>query len=157
MALQTLTSQYITTLRRKTEFRSSDGHIMAFVPEVPGIEGEGADEDRAAYDFLLRYMNWLLRQLVEGRPVPPMGEHDLNPDSNRQLFMYETGIEVPLLKEQPDLDQMWFWTPKWQQMEREAEEDIAAGRVERFESDEGFDAALRPRPQRWSCNLRVWP
>jgi hypothetical protein len=145
MVLQTLTSHYITTLRRRTTFRSGGDYVVAFVPELPGIEGKGDSEDRATYDFLLRYMNWLLHQLVEGRPVPPMGEHDLNPDGNRQLFMQEIGIEMPLLKEQPDPEQMWFWTPKWQEMEREADQDIAAGRVERFESDEDFDAALRSR------------
>jgi hypothetical protein len=38
--------------------------------------------------------------------------------------------------------QAWFWTPEWQAKEREADEDIAAGRGERFESDEEFLAAL---------------
>lgn len=26
-------------------------------------------------------------------------------------------------------DQLWYWTEEWQQMEREADEDIAAGRI----------------------------
>ena len=26
-------------------------------------------------------------------------------------------------------DQLWFWTPEWQRKEREADEDIAQGRV----------------------------
>ena len=26
-------------------------------------------------------------------------------------------------------DQAWFWSQRWQQMEREADEDIAAGRT----------------------------
>ncbi|MGD1102598.1 MAG: hypothetical protein ABSA59_11075 [Terriglobia bacterium] len=26
-------------------------------------------------------------------------------------------------------DQLWFWTPEWQKREREADEDIAQGRV----------------------------
>lgn len=29
-----------------------------------------------------------------------------------------------------DPDQAWFWTDRWQQLEREAQEDIDAGRVE---------------------------
>ncbi len=33
-------------------------------------------------------------------------------------------------------DQAWFWTEEWQQGEREVEEDIAAGRVKRFDSAE---------------------
>ena len=44
-----------------------------------------------------------------------------------------------------DPTQAWFWTTEWQAGEREADEDIAAGRVERFESDEEFQAALEAR------------
>lgn len=45
-----------------------------------------------------------------------------------------------------DATQAWFWTPEWQQKEREADQDIAAGRIERFDSDEEFLEALRTRP-----------
>ncbi len=41
-----------------------------------------------------------------------------------------------------DPKQAWFWTPEWQEGEREADEDIAAGRVTRYDSDEQFLAAL---------------
>jgi bifunctional DNA-binding transcriptional regulator/antitoxin component of YhaV-PrlF toxin-antitoxin module len=33
-------------------------------------------------------------------------------------------------------DQLWFWTPEWQKKEREADEDIAQGRVKEFDSVE---------------------
>lgn len=33
-------------------------------------------------------------------------------------------------------DQAWFWTEEWQKGEREVDEDIAAGRVKRFDSAE---------------------
>ncbi len=33
-------------------------------------------------------------------------------------------------------DQAWFWTEEWQKGEREVDEDIAAGRVKRFDSVE---------------------
>ena len=39
-------------------------------------------------------------------------------------------------------DQAWFWTPEWQAMEREADEDIAAGRTVSFHSVEEMDAYL---------------
>lgn len=29
-------------------------------------------------------------------------------------------------------DQAWFWSERWQKLEREAEEDIAAGRIYQF-------------------------
>ena len=35
-----------------------------------------------------------------------------------------------------DKDQAYFWTKRWQQGEREAEADIAAGRVRRFDNAE---------------------
>jgi hypothetical protein len=31
-------------------------------------------------------------------------------------------------------DQAWYWTEQWQQWEREADEDIVAGRVKAFNS-----------------------
>ncbi len=39
-------------------------------------------------------------------------------------------------------DQAWFWTPEWQEGEREADADIAAGRTTYFDSTEEFLAAL---------------
>lgn len=77
------------------------------------------------------------------------------PASIRRAARLEEGdpVEVELVAEgillRPrkviDPTQAWFWTPEWQAGEREADEDIAAGRVERFESDEEFLAALRER------------
>jgi len=40
------------------------------------------------------------------------------------------------------LDQAWFWTPEWQRLEREADEDIAAGRCEEFETIDSFIEGL---------------
>ncbi len=39
-------------------------------------------------------------------------------------------------------DQRWFWTVRWQEMEREADEDVAAGRVARFDNADDFLADL---------------
>lgn len=41
-----------------------------------------------------------------------------------------------------DASQSWFWTERWQQMEREADEDIRAGRVRQFDDVEGLLADL---------------
>ena len=35
-----------------------------------------------------------------------------------------------------DQTQSWFWTDRWQKMEREAQADIDAGRVRRYDNDE---------------------
>ncbi len=44
-----------------------------------------------------------------------------------------------------DPEQAWFWMREWQAREREADEDLAAGRVKRYGSDEEFLAALDER------------
>jgi len=61
------------------------------------------------------------------------------------LLEAEITAEGILLRPQKLIDatQAWFWAPEWQQGEREADADIAAGRVERFESGEAFLQALR--------------
>jgi hypothetical protein len=47
-----------------------------------------------------------------------------------------------------DPEQTWFWTREWQAREREADEDLAAGRVATYESDDQFlgelEADLKP-------------
>lgn len=37
-----------------------------------------------------------------------------------------------------DPDQAWFWTPEWQEGEREADAQISSGDLVRFDSDEEF-------------------
>jgi hypothetical protein len=44
-----------------------------------------------------------------------------------------------------DPDQAGFWTREWQDKEQEADDDLAAGRVTRYESNEDFLAALDER------------
>lgn len=41
-----------------------------------------------------------------------------------------------------DASQRWFWTERWQRMEQEADEDIAAGRYKVFDDVESFLADL---------------
>lgn len=38
--------------------------------------------------------------------------------------------------------QAWFWTPEWQQREREVDEHVAAGRTSTFDGEDGFTAHL---------------
>jgi AbrB family looped-hinge helix DNA binding protein len=40
-------------------------------------------------------------------------------------------------------DQSWFWSERWQRMEREAQADIDAGRVEKYATTEEAIAALK--------------
>lgn len=40
-------------------------------------------------------------------------------------------------------DQAWFWTQEWQQMEKEADEDIKKGKIKTFKSIEDLIADLK--------------
>jgi hypothetical protein len=45
-----------------------------------------------------------------------------------------------------DESQSWFWTPEWQEKERAADADFAAGRFRTHESTEAFLEALDDEP-----------
>jgi hypothetical protein len=51
------------------------------------------------------------------------------------VFEFRPVLPVPA-------DQRWFWTERWQAMEREADADIAAGRVAGFNDVDEFLADL---------------
>jgi bifunctional DNA-binding transcriptional regulator/antitoxin component of YhaV-PrlF toxin-antitoxin module len=72
--------------------------------------------------------------------VQSRGTIALPADLRRRLHLDEPGAQVQIIERddgsvelQPVLpvaaDQAWFWTERWQAMEREADEDIAAGRI----------------------------
>lgn len=72
------------------------------------------------------------RQLREG-----LGEHALFDAVRRADGVIELRPKATI-----DASQAWFWTERWQQMEREADEDIAAGRYKTFDDVESFIADL---------------
>jgi AbrB family looped-hinge helix DNA binding protein len=63
------------------------------------------------------------------------------------LLDAEITAEGILLRPQKVIDatQAWFWTTEWQEGEREADADRAAGRLEAFGSSEEFLEALGNR------------
>jgi hypothetical protein len=50
-------------------------------------------------------------------------------------------VELPPLASVP-ADQRWFWNESWQRMEREADADVAAGRVHAYEDGDALLLAL---------------
>jgi len=66
------------------------------------------------------------------------------------LFEYEEREGEILLKPRKLIDpsQDWFWTPEWQEHERQADEDIEAGRVKRSASAEELIEELRAYRER---------
>jgi AbrB family looped-hinge helix DNA binding protein len=67
------------------------------------------------------------RRVVEERGLKPGSEVVLG-DIGGDLVLHATS-------EERDPNQAWFWTPEWQEMIREAEEDVKAGRVSKWYSD----------------------
>jgi AbrB family looped-hinge helix DNA binding protein len=66
----------------------------------------------------------------------------LNEGDDLELRVLDGRIELVPLALIPR-DQLWFWTPEWQAMEREADEDKAAGRVKSFKSAKKLIASLK--------------
>jgi hypothetical protein len=83
-------------------------------------------------------------QLTLGRLTPPRNASrpfdTMDDPAERDYQQGRTGRGL-----KRGASQAWFWTPEWQAKEREADEDLAAGRFTRHESDEEFLAALRAR------------
>ena len=83
--------------------------------------------------------------------IRPKGQLTL-PDSIRRQVHLEEGdyLEVAVEggaivmrpKKLIDADQAWFWTDAWQRGEREASDDIAAGRVRRSKGGDEFIESL---------------
>lgn len=69
------------------------------------------------------------------------------PKRYRDADLYEVrpreggGVEL-IPKRAIDASQAWFWSDRWQAMEREADADIRAGRVKQFDSADEFLAEL---------------
>lgn len=83
--------------------------------------------------------------------IRPKGQITLPDSIRRQVHLeegdylevaVEEGAIVMRPKKLIDADQAWFWTDAWQRGEREASDDIAAGRVRRSEGREEFIESL---------------
>jgi bifunctional DNA-binding transcriptional regulator/antitoxin component of YhaV-PrlF toxin-antitoxin module len=85
--------------------------------------------------------------------VTKRGGINLPPELRRRHHLDEPGAQVKVSEREDGVlelrplsaipvEQRWFWTERWQEMERGADDDIAAGRVARFESAEDFLADL---------------
>jgi bifunctional DNA-binding transcriptional regulator/antitoxin component of YhaV-PrlF toxin-antitoxin module len=81
---------------------------------------------------------------IQGRgvltlPVEFRRRHRLDqPGAQVSLVETEDGrIELIPLAAIP-ADQQWFWTERWQRMEREVDDAVAAGEIEVFDDAESF-------------------
>jgi bifunctional DNA-binding transcriptional regulator/antitoxin component of YhaV-PrlF toxin-antitoxin module len=69
--------------------------------------------------------------------LPQVIRAELNIEIGDILEARVTGGKLVLsVKKLVDKDQAWFWTRRWQEGERQAEADIKAGRVRRYNNAE---------------------
>ena len=83
--------------------------------------------------------------------IRPKGQLTLPESIRRQVHLeegdylevaVEGGAIVMRPKKLIDADQAWFWTGAWQRGEREASDDISAGRVRRSKGADEFIESL---------------
>jgi bifunctional DNA-binding transcriptional regulator/antitoxin component of YhaV-PrlF toxin-antitoxin module len=85
--------------------------------------------------------------------VQARGTIALPPDLRRRMHLDQPDAQVRLIEREDGrvelvpviavpADQAWFWTDRWQAMEREADADIAAGHVTRVDGIEALVALL---------------
>ena len=63
------------------------------------------------------------------------------------LIFYTNESGQLVLQPAPNIDpeQAWFWTERWQKMEREADEDFSAGRYKEYDNIEDLIAEIEKR------------
>ncbi|MEX1163204.1 MAG: AbrB/MazE/SpoVT family DNA-binding domain-containing protein [Nitriliruptor sp.] len=76
-------------------------------------------------------------------PADLRKRHHLDePGAQMRVVEREDGV-IELHPQLPvSADQVWFWSARWQRMEREADDDIAHGRVGEFDDVDDFLADL---------------
>jgi AbrB family looped-hinge helix DNA binding protein len=83
--------------------------------------------------------------------IRPKGQLTLPDSIRRQVHLeegdylevaVEEGAIVMRPKKLIDADQAWFWTDEWQRGEREASDDVGAGRVRRSKDGDEFIESL---------------
>jgi antitoxin PrlF len=76
--------------------------------------------------------------IVRGGALPDEVRAALHVGEDDEVAFVDTGRGIVVVP----ADQAWYWTPEWQEGEREADADLAAGRTRVFQSDEEFLASL---------------
>ncbi len=76
-------------------------------------------------------------------PRDVRARHGLDtPGSQVELVEREDGVIELHAHVAVPAEQAWFWSERWQRMEREVDQHVARGEVERFDSSEEFLSSL---------------
>ena len=83
--------------------------------------------------------------------LPQSVRQALNIEEGDFLDVRVEGGEIVLrVKKLVDKEQAWFWSKRWQEGEREAEEDIRSGRIHKFNNAKEAVAFLHKRARKHS-------
>ncbi|MDO8637248.1 MAG: AbrB/MazE/SpoVT family DNA-binding domain-containing protein [Dehalococcoidia bacterium] len=83
--------------------------------------------------------------------LPQSVRQALNIQEGDFLDVRVEGGEIVLrVKKLVDKEQAWFWSKRWQEGEREAEEDIRSGRIHKFNNAKEAVAFLHKRARKSS-------
>jgi len=74
--------------------------------------------------------------------IPKQLRRGLDEETLLEAVRREDGVIELRPQTTVDASQSWFWTERWQKMEREADEDVAAQRYKVFDDVESFLADL---------------
>ncbi|MDI6793196.1 MAG: hypothetical protein QME81_10075 [bacterium] len=70
---------------------------------------------------------------------------DLPDEKTKEVLEFICFIKHKEVLSKIDPTQAYFWTPKWQEMEEDADEDIKVGRLHHYNSVEEFKAKMESR------------
>lgn len=139
MNLQYKTRDYIRKAIRQAEFTElSSGVWHASLPAF-ALEVTGDNRGAAEQNLLMSLTAYVMAAPLSDLPLPVIDDIDLSPHEPK---FDATSTHSREIESSPDPEQAWFWTAEWQSGEREASEDIAAGRVESFDSAQDFLASF---------------
>jgi antitoxin MazE len=97
-------------------------------------------------------MEWVQVRKKFQITLPKSVRGDLHLDEGDLLAIQVRDDELVLRPQKLiDRDQAWYWTAEWQAAEREADEDIKAGRVHRFANVEEAIAFLNERAEQYDA------
>jgi bifunctional DNA-binding transcriptional regulator/antitoxin component of YhaV-PrlF toxin-antitoxin module len=74
--------------------------------------------------------------------IPKALRQGLDENAVLEAVRREDGVIELRPQTMVDASQAWFWTDRWQRMEREADDDYASGRFKTFDDVESFLADL---------------
>jgi len=139
MSLQYKIEHYLRKAMREAEITQIAPGIWAASQASFGLRVIGDSRDQAELKLYAALMVQIVGSRESGARLPIMDDIDLNITGSASGPASE---RMPAATPPEADDQEWFWTEEWQAGEQEASADIAAERVEIYDSASDFVASF---------------